>query len=240
MSFSFNTTAGASQSTAKPRLAGNSIYDVKFDGCEIQDIQGVKDPDKVYKVIKLKFSNESGTFEHTVFEPRPEDFKRGETEYKNKEGKMEKIPQPSGIESMMLLFKHAIDAIVPSIGKEIDEQKRSLGANDWEGLRKLVVTILDKGKGNSTKIKLLKNSKTGEAVFPGFFAGLTRPDTDGVSRAYVKNNFIGEKLAFSTYEADRIKKESEAKPTKVDSFVPETSSTADVNTDGLDMTFDVL
>ncbi len=78
MSFSFNTTAGASQSSAKPRLAGNDIYNVKFDGCEIVDIKGVKDPDKVYKVIKLKFSNGDGIYEHTVFEPRPEDFTRTE------------------------------------------------------------------------------------------------------------------------------------------------------------------
>ena len=41
MSFSFNTTAGASQSTVKPKLAGNEIYSVKFDGVEIKDIENV-------------------------------------------------------------------------------------------------------------------------------------------------------------------------------------------------------
>ena len=60
MNFSFDATAKTSQSTTKPRLAGNAIYDVQFDGCETQDIQGVKDVSQVYKVLKLKFSNEKG------------------------------------------------------------------------------------------------------------------------------------------------------------------------------------
>jgi hypothetical protein len=231
MSFSFNTTAGTSQSTTKPRLSGNNIYDVKFDGCEIEDIQGKKDPTMIYKVLKLKFSNDDGAFEHTVFEPRAEDFDRRESEFTNKQGKTEKIPQASNVESMMLLFKHAIDSIVPSVGKEIDAKTKSLTAGNWEDLRKLVVQILDKGKGTTTRIKLMKNGKTGEATFPGFFTGLTK---EGVP--YVKNNFIGAKIAFSTYELQRISNEATAKPTKASEFAiaPEPESQ-----DGLDLNFEV-
>lgn len=222
--FTFNTTAGTSQSTTKPKLVGNNIYDVKFDGCEIQDIQGVKDPTAVFKVLKLKFSNEDGTFEHTVFEPRTEDFNRRESEVTNKQGKVEKIPQASNVENMMLLFKHAIDALVPAIGKQIDSKEKSLGAANWEELRKLVATILDKGKGVSTRIKLSKNSKTGEAVFPGFFTGLTK---EGV--AYIRNNFIGAKLAFSTYELQKISNEASAVPTKASDFSLPPEDNSDLN-----------
>jgi len=232
-SYSFNTTAGASQSTSKPRLAGNNIYDVKFDGCEIQDIQGVKDTTAVYKVLKLKFSNEDGTFEHTIFEPRAEDFIRRESEFKNKEGKIEKIPQPSNVESMMLLFKHAIDSIAPAIAKQIDTKEKNLGATNWDDLRKLVVKILDSGKGTVVRIKLLKNNK-GEAIFPGFFTGLNREGS-----AYVRNNFIGSKVAFSTYELQKINSEATAKPTKVESFTPDLSTPQSDNLGSLDMDFDV-
>ena len=76
MNFSFGTTAGASQSTTKPRLAGNEIYDVQFDGCEIQDIKGVQDVTQLYKVLKLKFSKKNGTL--TIFNPRESDFERTE------------------------------------------------------------------------------------------------------------------------------------------------------------------
>lgn len=208
MNFSFDATAGASQSTVKPRLEGNEIYDVVFDGCEIKDIKGVKDPDALYKVLILKFSNEDGSFEHTIFEPRPEDFKRGENEFTNKNGAIEKIPQPSRVESMMLLFKHAIDALNPAVSKAIDEGKKQISAPNWEALRALIVKILDPVKGVKTKIKLVTSSK-GEASFP-FFSAVNRD-----SKAYIRNNFIGEKLAFTAYEMQKIKAAAGAKPTEM-------------------------
>jgi len=229
MDFSFSATANASQSTTKPKLDGNNIYTVKFDGCELKDIAGVKDPTALYKQLILKFSNEDGVYEHTVWEPRPEDFNRRESEIKNKDGKIEKIPQPSNVESMMLLFKHAIDSIAPTVGKQIDSKERNLGASNWDELRKLVTKILDSGKGTTTKIKLLKNKKTGEATFPGFFAGLTR---EGLP--YVKNNFIGDKVAFSTYELQNINNESNAAPARVETFTPSVEDGPN-----LDLNFDV-
>ena len=56
----------------------------------------------------------------------------------------------------------------------------------------------------------MKNGKTGEATFPGFFAGIRKDD----NKAYVKNNFIGPKVAFSVYEAGKILKEATAVVTK--------------------------
>ena len=232
MNFSFNATAGTSQSSSKPQLEGNQICKVKFVGTEIVDIQGKADPTQIYKVIKLKFENENGAFEHTVFEPKEDDFKRGENEITTKEGKKEKIPQASNVESMMLLFKHAIDSINPKIAKEIDDNTKSLSAPSWDALRILVSKILDMGKGTEVSIKLMKNKK-GEATFPGFFAGLTKPDAvTGESKAYIRNNFIGNKLAFSAYEKTRISKEATAVPTKVDTFstAPITSGNSEATT----------
>jgi hypothetical protein len=208
--FSFDNTAGSSQSSIKPRLEGNEIYTVKFDGCEIKDIQGVKDPSQLYKVLILKFSNEDGVYEHTIFEPKEDEYQRTEREFTNKNGNVEKIPQPSGVESLMLLLKHAIDSINPTVASKIDKGEASLKAKNWEDLRKVVAAVLEPGIGAVTKIKLLKNNK-GEAIFPGFFASVNR---DG--KAYIRNNFIGSKIAFTPYEADRIKNSTTAKPTEVD------------------------
>ena len=222
MSFSFNATANSSQSTAKPRLEGNKIHEVTFDGCESVDIQGVKQPDQVYKVLRLKFSNEDGAYEKTIFEPQEKDFERSTNSFTDKStGQEKEIPQASYVENMMLLFKHAIDTIVPAIAKEIDEGKRNLGAKDWNDLRNLMVTILNKGKGSTFQIKLITNNK-GEAEFPGFFSGINK---DG--KCYIKNNFIGKKLAFSAYEASKIKNSASA-PKSTPSFekigVPENFS----------------
>ena len=58
MNYSFEETAGASQSTVRKLFDGNAIYDVTFDGCEARDIQGVQDTTKVFHVLDIKFSND--------------------------------------------------------------------------------------------------------------------------------------------------------------------------------------
>ena len=204
--FNFNITAGASQSTFKPQLPGNEIYEVTFDGASIEDIQGKKDPSQVYKVLKLRFSNEKGQFEHTIFEPRPEDFERGENKT-TRNGEVSTFPTPSNVESMMLLLKHVIDAVLPLLGKKIDEGELTLGGKNWEQLRTNVVTVLEKGKGATTKIKLLSDNK-GNARFPGFFTGLNQE-----GKAYIRNNFVGNTIGFTSYEKTRIDNAANAKPT---------------------------
>lgn len=224
-SFSFDSTAGASQSTVKPKLEGNKIHNVKLEDCKIEDIKGVKDPDMTYKVIKFIFSNDDGQYEHAVFEPKPDDFLRGENEY-TKDGKTNKIPQPSNVETMMLLFKHIIDGFVPEIAKKIDANETSLVAKSWDQLRNLVVKLVSPGKGRENKIKLIKNKK-GEGIFPGYFTAVNRE-----GKPYVKNNFIGQKVAFTAYEMDKAQKEQNASPTKMESSnfsIPQGNSAADLD-----------
>lgn len=206
-SFNFGDTAGASQSSFRPQLPGNEIHEVQFDGVEIEDIQGKKDPTQVYKVLKLKFSNDKGTFEHTIFEPRQEDFVRTTNNYTDKQGKPATMPVASNVEAMKLLIKHAIDAIVPAYGEKIDKKEVQFGGKDWEQLRQNVKAVLDKGKGVTTKIKLINDNK-GNARFPGFFTGVNTED-----QAYVRNNFIGNSVGFTAYEKTRIGQAATAKPT---------------------------
>jgi len=227
--FSFDATAGASQSTTKPRLIGNDIYTVKYDGAEIQDYQGKVDPTKTYRVLKLKFANEEGVFEHTVFEPTEKDFQRQTTEF-NKNGKVEKIEQPSGVESMMLFFKHIIDAFHPNLAAAIDKKEKSITAPDWDKLRKLIIAALEPAIGNESSIKLMKNKNSGDAQFPGFFAGLTK---DG--KAYIRNNFAGKKLAFTAYEVNAMKAAASAKPSNIEeAFTPDQPKA-----DNLDLDFNL-
>ena len=94
---------------------------------------------------------------------------------------------------------------------------------------------MDAGKGTKTKIKLIQN-KDGEAIFPGYFASINRE-----GKAYINNNFIGDKIAFSTKEMTAINNAKNAVPTKVNNtpkvdapIVPPTASAAS----GVDDTFD--
>ena len=120
MNFSFTETANASQSSFKPVLQGNKIYDVTFKGCEKRDIAGKTDPSKIYKILDIKFENNDGYYTHTFFEPTEADGQQRETQYG---------PNPSNVQSMMLLFKHLIDTVNPKLADDIDNKKNSLHIN---------------------------------------------------------------------------------------------------------------
>ena len=219
MNYSFDETAGASQSNVRKLFDGNAIYDVTFDGCEARDIQGVQDTTKVFHVLDIKFSNSDGYYTHTIFEPNPEDAV-------DRQGPFG--PQPSNVKAMMLLFKHLIDAVNPDLGKAIDNKEKTLNTTSWNSLRDLMVKATESGKGTTTKIKLVKNNK-GVATFP-FFANYNK---DG--KLYMSTNFIGKNIFFTNKELDKIAKVSEAKPTDVtnlDSFTaPATTTSSDFNFD---------
>ena len=228
--FSFNVTAGASQSTSLPLLKGNEIHEVVFQEAIMEDIQGVKDATKVFKVVNIIFKNEDGMFKHTVWEPRDEDFERRKTEFTDTHGKITEIYNPSNVESMLLLFKHIIDVVNPKISKQIDSGEKNLGAKDWDGMRKLVCDIMNAGKETPTKIKLLTNKK-GEACFPGFFSTLK---DNGPS---IKNNFVGDKIGFTSKEAFKIKNEQNSKPTKSEDLnkFSEAGASDDLDFDSADL-----
>lgn len=224
MSFSFSETANSSQSSLGSALEGNKIHEVTFEEAVVEDITGKKDPNATYKVLKLKFKNNEGTYEHTVFEPNRErgDFDRGSREFV-RDGKEQSIPTPSNVESMMLLFKHAIDAIRPETGKKIDTGEVELTAKNWNELRQLVAAILNKGKGAQTKIKLLIDNK-GYGRFPGFFTGI---NSEG--KCYIRNNFIGNKLGFTPYEVSRMETVATAKPTDLNLTEDVSSDLSDIS-----------
>lgn len=199
MNFNFNETAGKSQSNEKKQLEGNKIHEVIFDGCEIKDLQS-KDQSQTYKVLNINFHNDEGVFTHTVWEPKEADMQDTDGMY----GK-----QPSNVKSMMLTFKHLIDAVNPSLGTLIDNGVKTLDAPNWDSLRKLMVEVTSHGIGTKTKIKLEKR-KNGESAFPGFVANYSR-----TGQLYMRTNFIGNNIFFTVKELNKIKQQETAKPTPV-------------------------
>lgn len=199
MNFDFSMTAGATQ--GRTQLPGNEIYTVKFDGCEIRDIQGVQDPTKTFKVLDIKFSNDQGYFTDTVFEPQEKDTEDLQGMYG---------PTPSTLKSMGLKFKHLIDATNPELGEKIDSGKQKLNAPSWDALRQLMVKATEPGKGKEMQIKLMVTSK-GKVTFPSYFAGYTKS-----GQLYLKTRFIGKSLTWLPNELTRIQKMTSAKPSSVE------------------------
>lgn len=200
MNFNLDITTGASQSSVATPLEGNMIHEVTFDGCEARDFQS-KTGDQTFHVLEIKFHNADGVFTHTVWEP---------TEADNQDRQGAFGAQPSNVKVMMFLFRHLIDAVNPELAARIDAKEVSLAAPTWDALRTLMVKATEPGKGKTTKIKLIKNNK-GEAMFP-YFLNYNRE-----GKLYMSTNFIGDKIFFTTKEADRIKKANTATPTPVTS-----------------------
>lgn len=211
MNFSFETTAGAAQSTNLPILDGNKIHEVIFKGIEERDIQGVKDASLVYKVLDIKFTTSNGYYTETVWEPKAADFERRKGTNKSTGAE---TTSPSNVENMMLLFKHIIDAVNPELGKQIDNKEKKISAPDWLQLRKLMIAATEKFNGTPVKIKLIKNNK-GESRFP-YFSMLTK---EAPYTAVVAGNFIGDRVYFSAYEKAQIDKAAAATPTNIANVV---------------------
>lgn len=201
-SFDFSVTANAGISA---QLSGNAIHKVKFKGCEAKEVE-TKTGAKA-KVIDIKFANNQGSFQHRVFAPsREEDFQDRDMGWG---------VTPSNVKTMLLLFKHLIDAVNPEAGKEITTGKRSLSADSWDALAKLVIELTNPGIDTDVQIKLVKN-KNGYAAFPYF--SIYKDGHLDYRTFFIANADpnIQAPLSWSRYELDQIKKQEEAAPKEAD------------------------
>lgn len=207
MNFNFNGSEIANVDASKGQLEGNKIHDVQFDGCEAVELK-----DGTMKVLRIKFSNDEGTFQHTIFEPRDGDDQDTDGMY----GK-----NPSRIKEMMTLLRHLGAAVCPALVEYIN----SISGNvTWDQIRKKIVEVTTPAIGTKTKVKLLAKKRnytdpnTGEqkertdAVFPSYFLSYSREGA-----LYMRTKFIGSRLVFTDKELTAIKNQENAKPVSVSS-----------------------
>ncbi len=208
--FDFDITAGSTHvnNGFGTSLAANTIHDVIFDGVEARDFKSKDDPSKEFHVLDIKFSNADGTFTHTIWEPSDDNG-----DFDDREGL---YTSPSVYKEIMLVLKHLIDAVNPSLGKAIDAKEKSLSTSSWNALRDLIVDVTKESIGCKTKIKLVKNNK-GLAVFPSFVAGYSK-----TGNLYLKTNFIGNNVFWTNKELEKMKNEKTATPTPVDDIKKDT------------------
>jgi len=204
MKFNIGTTEIASQSTGATRLKGGEIHDVKFDGAEATTIEK-KDGSATFDVLKLKFKNDDGTFEHVLFEPKEGDEIRQKNQYDSE--------NPSNVENLIFTVKHLLAAVAPDVAKKIEDKGLNIeGWNGKSGLREFVVNNTAKSKDKEVRIKLVKD-KTGNGVFPSFPLGMSKEGS-----VYPRTNFIvaaGGKLDFTAKEIERMNSIAAASPTSM-------------------------
>ena len=215
-------------STGAKMLKPWNIYKVKFAGCKVETIQGKKDPDKTYTILKIRFESENGYYEESVFFPQESDAVRPTRT--NKEG--HEIEMPSNFERTTTLIAQLANTLNPEGFKKM--QAASSKFKSFNDVCKALIQITDPKKGVETNLKLIgRADKAGviKAALP-YFVSLNK---DG--EVWTSDNFIGDKLDFTDYEIKQKNAYESAKPTAMDdkpkkpavdlSNIPDTSEVPD-------------
>lgn len=191
----FNIDNSVNVSTSKPALEGFKIHNVEFKGVEKGEYKGGE-----MHVIVVKFDTELGQYRDTIFEPKPDDYKRTVSQYGE---------NPSVAENIQDYFKQLIAAVNPVLYKEITDGTKVLVIKSWEDMRNIFVDSTKDFIGVNIQIKLDKD-KNGLARFPGFPLSINKDKV-----VYRNSTYIGTNLAFTPKELKRISSYVQATPTSM-------------------------
>lgn len=204
--FNFGTLATTqATSNVQQRLKPWGIYPVKFSGARKEVIQGKKDPNATYEILKVRFDSEDGYYEESIFYPKAGDEKR--PVYKNKEG--HDYEGASSFERTMTFIAQVSEVLNPEGFKKM--QAASARFTSFDDVVKAFIKITDVAKGKETNIKLVGRTQNGNVV-PGLpkFVAINKN-----GEKFCSDNFIGDKLFFSAYEESKKAEYVNAKPTNM-------------------------
>lgn len=211
MNFDLSNTSGTS--TMQPKLSAWEIHDVVLKSIKYDEFAGKKDPSAVYKTLKVRFENENGYHEETVFMPKEGDEKRMSTQFGE---------SPSPFERFKFFLAHLGEQLSPDKYNEFKGKKYNLPAESKK-LAEDFIEIMTPAIGKATKLKLIGNKK-GESCLPYFVSINKNGD------AYLSNNFLGNKVFFTSAEERMQKNINKAVPTQMEDK-PETEN--------VDLDFDI-
>lgn len=209
MSTSFNFSSLATTqatSSAQPRLKPWGIYNVKFAGARKEVIQGRKDPNATYEILKVRFEGEEGYYEESIFYPKAGDDTR--PTYTSKEG--HEYQGASSFERTMTFIAQVATVLNPEGFKKM--QAASSKFKSFDDVVTAFIKITDVAKGKETKLKLIGKTQNNSVVasLPKFIA------VNKKGEAFVCDNFIGEKVYFDDKEEARRSEYLNAKPTSME------------------------
>lgn len=192
-------------STSLPRLKPWSINDVNFEKAEISEFKGKADPSMTYKVLRVRFSNNEGYYEESIFFPKEGDDQR--RTYSGANGEYE---VPSSFERTKIFIIQTATILNPEGFEKM--QAASSKFKSFDDMAKAYCTIMNQVAGKPTKLKLAgKANKDGviEPVLPNFVS-LSK---DG--RVYANSNFVGDTVFFTSKEEQKRAEYLNAKPSKL-------------------------
>lgn len=229
--FNFSSLAETqATSNVQPRLKPWGIYPVKFTGARKETINGKKDPNAVYEILKVRFEGKEGYYEESIFYPKEGDDTR--PTYTSKEG--HEYQGASSFDRTMTFIAQVAEVLNPEGFKKM--QAASAKFKSFDDVVTAFIKITDAVKGKETKLKLVGRTQNGSVVasLPKFVA----INKEGVK--FTCDNFLGDNLFFSPYEETKKAEYLNAKPTDMDNST--IINTVDTKTEGSenDIDFDSL
>lgn len=206
MAFNFGSLANSQAVSSKqPMLKPWGIYDVKFVSVVKDQVKGVKDPDTTYELLRVKFENEDGYYEESLFYPKEGDDQR--PTYTASDG--HEYQGASKFERTMTFIAQVATVLNPEGFKKM--QAASGKFKSFDDVAMAFIKIMDPVINKKTKLKLVGKNVDG-TVLPaiGKFVGVNKK-----GEMFVSDNFIGDKLFFSSYETRRMNDYKNAAPTQM-------------------------
>lgn len=191
----FNLSNTQAISSSMPRLKPYEIHRVAFKDIKVERIQGKKDPDAVYEILKVRFENKDGYYEESIFFPKESDLKRPTRQ--NKEG--HEVEMPCNFERTMTFIAQLGTVLAPA---EYGKMK-GVSFKSFNELCDALIKILKPKIGTETNLKLIgKVDKDGNFVpcLP-YFVALNKQ-----GECFPSDNFIGDKVFFSPLKKREKKK----------------------------------
>lgn len=218
--FNFGSLATTqATSNVQQRLKPWGIYSVKFAGARKETIQGKKDPNATYEILKVRFDGEDGYYEESIFYPKDGDDQR--PTYTSKDG--HEYQGASSFDRTMTFIAQVAEVLNPEGFKKMQEASSKF--KSFDDVVKAFITITDKVKGKETKLKLVGRTQNGNVVaaLPKFVA------VNKNGEKFTCDNFLGDRLFFSAYEETKKAEYLNAKPTEMSN----SDSTMATNVDGV-------
>lgn len=209
MAFNFGSLATTQAvSTSRAMLKPWNIYKVKFVGAEKKELPNKTNPDSPWKVLDIKFENESGYYTESIFYPNEKSTER--PVYKRDDGSS--YEAPSIFESTLTLIAQIMSVLTPEGYKKLQEISTKI--KKFDEMADLVIKLTNPVVGKETNIKLV-----GKTINSGDRAGSVMARSPRVvamnkqGEVFTCDNFIGENLHFTSYEEGKRNEYLKTTPT---------------------------
>lgn len=202
------------------RLRPWDIYEVKFVEAKYETFEGKKEENKgqIYEALTVRFESENGYYEERIFNPG----EKGNERFENTNADGHKYYSAAPMERLRIFIAQMLTVLAPEGMKKMVQVAPKIAS--FKQLCEVFAQLMAPAKGKTTHLKLVGKTDKDNRIQPCLpkFAGVSKQ-----GELFTADNFIGDKLFFSTYEEGKRKEYLAAKPTDMEKKNPPVEASLD-------------